>query len=223
MSKSLINRGLFLTAASSILAACSGSIRGSGVATVTPSELSESKWSVPASIQGHPILDINFIANGTQNRVHAQFVLAALPLTVRSGSMAQLIPSIAPVSRSVDGAAINRDAGIIILNGFRPSTVAVGQSGSLVFEPNEAYQQQLNGVGLTISPDQQLSLSLANVSVDDFRLLRSVYPSASVVTMLAIRHMGFSASDAVALKSQRADLTANQMLRELSQSGNAAS
>jgi|GEM_PF-5575968 len=174
-----------------------------------------SEWSIPDTFQGHPILDLNFHPSGA-DRVHAQFLMAEQRRGESSEgtSAARKIPTSAVVSRREGESVIERDAGTIVLDAFPAAAPDVGARGSARFEPDAAYKQQLHDCGVDISNDEQLSLALANVSVEAVRSLREAYPEAALLTLIAVCRMGVLA-EMVALKSTDAALSAQQALESL--------
>lgn len=80
--------------------------------------------------------------------------------------------------------------------------------------PDVAYKQQLHDCGVDISNGEQLSLALANISVEALRSLREAYPEAALLTLIAACRMGFLA-EMVLLKSTDASVSAQQALEHL--------
>ena len=162
-----------------------------------------SEWSVAGAYHGQRILDLNFHPSGT-DRIHSQFLLAehGSGKSSEDASAARKIPAAAVVSRPDGDAVIERDAGTIVLDAFPAAA------------PDVAYKQQLHDCGVDISNGEQLSLALANVSVEALRSLREAYPEAALLTLIAACRMGFLA-EMVALKSTDTALLARQALESL--------
>ena len=174
-----------------------------------------SEWSVAGAYHGQRILDLNFHPSGT-DRIHSQFLLAehGSGKSSEDASAARKIPAAAVVSRPDGDAVIERDAGTIVLDAFPAAAPDVGARGSVRFEPDAAYKQQLHDCGVDISNGEQLSLALANVSVEALRSLREAYPDAALLTLIAACRMGFLA-EMVLLKSTDASVSAQQALKHL--------